>query len=83
MSEGNRSLSIRLFNWYRLQLVTCPDRQVSARLGQVTQFLRPISSLFTPQIVSRVLVASTGRRIKVIRRKPASPRVAPMPPEAE
>jgi len=83
MSEGNRSLSIRLFNWYRLQLVTCPDRQVGARLGQVTQFVRPISSLFAPQIVSRVLVASTSRRIKVIRRKPAHPSLAPMPPDAE
>jgi 2-polyprenyl-6-methoxyphenol hydroxylase-like FAD-dependent oxidoreductase len=83
MSEGNRSLSIRVFNWYRPQLVTCPDPQVGARLGQVTQFLRPISSLFAPQIVSRVLVASTGRRIKIIRRKPASPDVDPMPPDAE
>ena len=83
MSEGNRSLSIRLFNWYRLQLVSCPDRQVGARLGQVTQFVRPISSLFAPQIVSRVLVASTSRRIKVIRRKPAHPSLAPMPPDAE
>jgi hypothetical protein len=33
MSEGNRSLSIRVFNWYRPQLVTCPDPQVGARLG--------------------------------------------------
>jgi len=83
MSEGSRSLSIRLFNWYRRQLVTCPDRQVGAQLGQVTQFLRPISSLFAPQILSRVLVASTSRQIKVIRRKPAPPSVAPMPPNAE
>jgi 2-polyprenyl-6-methoxyphenol hydroxylase-like FAD-dependent oxidoreductase len=83
MSVGNRSLSIRLFNWYRLQLVTCPDRQVGAQLGQVTQFLRPISSLFAPQIVSRALVASTSRRIKAIGRKPSSPSIAPMPPDAE
>ncbi|MBV9531269.1 MAG: hypothetical protein JO283_09410 [Bradyrhizobium sp.] len=83
MSEGNRSLSMRLFNWYRPQLVTCPDPEVSARLGQVTQFLQPMSSLFAPQIVSRVLVASTGRRIRAIRQKPASPCVAPMPPDAE
>jgi hypothetical protein len=81
MSEGDRSLSIRLFNWFRLQLVTCPDRQVGARLSQVTQFSRPISSLFAPQIVSRVLVASTSRRIEIIRRKPAC--AAPMPPDAE
>jgi len=83
MSEGHRSLSIRAFNWYRPQLVACPDRQVAARLGEVTQFLRPISSLFALHIVSRVLVASTSRRIKVMRRKPASPGVAPMPPDAE
>lgn len=83
MSEGNSSLSMRLFNWYRPQLVTCPDREVSARLGQVTQLVQPISSLFAPQIVSRVLLASTSRRIKTIRQKPASPGVAPMPPDAE
>jgi 2-polyprenyl-6-methoxyphenol hydroxylase-like FAD-dependent oxidoreductase len=83
MSEGDRSLSIRLFNWYRQQLVACPDRRVGAQLGQVTQFLRPISSLFAPPIVSRVLVASTSRRIKVIRRKPASLVVAPTPPDAD
>jgi 2-polyprenyl-6-methoxyphenol hydroxylase-like FAD-dependent oxidoreductase len=83
MSEGHRSLSMRLFNWYRPQLVTCPDPEVSARLGQVAQFLLPMSSLFAPQIVSRVLVASTGRRIRAIGQKPASPCVAPMPPDAE
>ena len=82
MSEGHRSLSMRLFNWYRPQLVTCPDPEVSARLGQVTQFLQPMSSLFAPQIVSRVLVASTGRRIRAIGQKPASRCVAPMPPDA-
>jgi hypothetical protein len=42
-----------------------------------------MSSLFAPQIVSRVLVASTNRTIKAIRQKPASPRIAPSPPNAE
>jgi 2-polyprenyl-6-methoxyphenol hydroxylase-like FAD-dependent oxidoreductase len=79
LSEGNRSLPIRLFNWYRPQLVSCSDRQVGARLAEVTQFLRPMSSLFAPQIASRVLVASTGRRITALRRTP----VASMPPGAE
>lgn len=83
LSEGNRSVSIRLFNWYRPQVVSCPDRQVGATLAEATQFLRPLSSLFTPQIASRVLVASATRQIKVIRRKPGSPSVAPMPPDAE
>jgi len=76
-------LSMRLFNWYRPQLVACPDREVSARLGLVTQFVQPISSLIAPQIVSRVLVESTRRRIKTIWQKPTLPSVAPMPPDAE
>jgi 2-polyprenyl-6-methoxyphenol hydroxylase-like FAD-dependent oxidoreductase len=83
LSEGNRSLSVRLFNWYRPQLVACPDPQVGARLGQVTQFLQPMSSLFTPQIVSRVLVASTSRRIRTIGRTSVSPCVAPIPSDAD
>ncbi|MBL6617442.1 MAG: FAD-dependent monooxygenase [Reyranella sp.] len=83
MSEGNRSVSIRLFNWYRPQVVSCPDGQVGARLGQVTQFLRPMSSLFSPPIVSRVLLASTKRQLKGIRRRAGSSGVAPMPPAAE
>jgi hypothetical protein len=56
---------------------------VNARLGQVTQFVQPISSLFAPRIVSRVLVESARRRVKTIRQKPALPSVAPMPPDAE
>jgi hypothetical protein len=83
MSEGHRSLSMRLFNWYRPQLVTCLDPEVSARLGEVTLFLQPMSSLFAPQIVSRVLVASTGRSIRAIGQKPASPCVASIPPDAK
>src|SRR5262249_27925594 len=83
MCEGNGSLSMRLFNFYRPHLVTCPDPKVSARLGQVTQFVQPMSSLFAPQIVSRVLLASTSRRIKAIRQKPASRCAAPIPPDVE
>jgi len=83
MSEGNSSLSMRLFNWYRPQLVACTDREVNTRLSQVTQFVQPISSLFAPRIVSRVLVESTRRSIKTIRHKPALRSVAPMPPDAE
>jgi 2-polyprenyl-6-methoxyphenol hydroxylase-like FAD-dependent oxidoreductase len=82
-SEGNRSMSIRAFNWYRPQLVACPDRQVGAQLAQVTQFLKPLSSLFAPQIVSRVLVGSTFRRLVVARRTPPLSGVDGMPPGAD
>jgi 2-polyprenyl-6-methoxyphenol hydroxylase-like FAD-dependent oxidoreductase len=80
---GKRSASVRLFNWYRPKLVACPDRQVGARLGEVTHLVRPMSSLFAPQVVSRVLVAAMWRRIKAIGRKASSDGLRPMPPGAE
>jgi hypothetical protein len=60
---GNHSVSVRLFNWYRLKVATCSNKQVGARLSDVTQFVRPMSSLFAPQIVSRVVVATMRRQI--------------------
>jgi 2-polyprenyl-6-methoxyphenol hydroxylase-like FAD-dependent oxidoreductase len=80
---GKRSASVRLFNWYRPKLVACPDRQVGTRLGEVTHLVRPMSSLFAPQVVSRVLVAAMWRRIKAIGRKASSDGLRPMPPGAE
>lgn len=80
---GTRSVSVRLFNWYRPKLVACPDRQVGARLGEVTHLVRPMSSLFAPQVVSRVLVAAMWRRIKAMGRKASSDGLRPMPPGAE
>ena len=80
---GNRSVSVRLFNWYRPKLVACPARQVGARLGEVTHLLRPMSSLFAPQLVSRVLIAATWRRIKTRGRKASFDGLHPMPPGAE
>jgi 2-polyprenyl-6-methoxyphenol hydroxylase-like FAD-dependent oxidoreductase len=61
VTEGKRSPSTRFFNWYRLKLAACSDKVVSRRLTEVTQFIRPMSSLFAPQIASRV-VAATLRR---------------------
>jgi 2-polyprenyl-6-methoxyphenol hydroxylase-like FAD-dependent oxidoreductase len=82
-TEGKRSASVRLFNWYRPKLVACPDRQVGACLGEVHHLLRPISSLFAPQVVSRVLVAAMRRRIKANGRQISSDGLRPMPPGAE
>ena len=61
-TTGHRSASVRLFNWYRQKAVACRDKRVGARLSEVTQFVRPIQSLFTPQIVSRVAVAALWRQ---------------------
>ena len=81
-AKGKRSVSVRLFNWYRPKLVACPDRQVGARLGEVTHLVRPMSSLFAPQVVSRVLVgdvaADQGHGVEGFIRWPR-----PMPPGAE
>ncbi|PWU24928.1 MAG: hypothetical protein C5B48_03860, partial [Candidatus Rokuibacteriota bacterium] len=82
-TAGNRSVSVRLFNWYRPKLITCPDRQVGARLGEVTHLLRPMSSLFAPQVVLRVLIAAMWRRIKSMGQQASSDRLRPMPPGAE
>jgi 2-polyprenyl-6-methoxyphenol hydroxylase-like FAD-dependent oxidoreductase len=82
-TAGTRSASARLFNWYRAQLVACPDRQVGARLAEVTQFVRPLSALFAPPVVWRVLGAAMRRRLQARGRTAAADRLSPMPPGAE
>ena len=82
-TEGKRSVSMRLFNWYRPRLVTCPDRQVGACLAEVTHFVKPLSSLFAPRVVSRVLATSISRKIKAMGHKTSADGLRPMPPGAE
>src|SRR5262245_4022575 len=79
---GKRSLSVRLFNWYRPKLIACANPQVGMRVGEVTHLIRPLSGLFAPPVVSRVLVAAMRRRIKEIGRRPSSDGLRPMPPGA-
>src|SRR5262249_2811581 len=78
---GNRSVSVRLFNWYRLRIAGCSHKTVNRRLTEVTQFVRPLSSLFSPQICTRVGVAAIRRQIK--RKGPASYGIGLMPPVAQ
>ena len=59
-----------------------PDRQVGVRLGEVTHLVRPMSSLFAPRVVLRVLVAAMGRRMKAMGRKASSDGLRSMPPGA-
>ena len=77
---GNRSAAVRLFNWYRLKLVTCSNKQVGAGLSEVTQFVRPLSSLFAPQVVSRVALAAIRPGTKEIRQHISSNGIGLMPP---
>jgi 2-polyprenyl-6-methoxyphenol hydroxylase-like FAD-dependent oxidoreductase len=78
-TEGKRSVSVRLFNWYRPNLVACPDRQVGACLAEVTHLVKPMSALFAPRVVSRVLGSAIKRRIKAMGRKASSDGLRPMP----
>src|SRR5262249_11020939 len=82
-TEGRRSVSVRLFNWYRPKLVACPHRPVGGRLAEVAHLLKPMSSLFTPRVVSRVLAAAMWRRIKARGRAASSDGLRPMPPGGE
>jgi 2-polyprenyl-6-methoxyphenol hydroxylase-like FAD-dependent oxidoreductase len=79
---GKRSLSVRLFNWYRPKLIACANPQVGMRLGEVTHLIRPLSGLFAPPVASRVLIAAMRRRIKAIGLRPSSDGLRPMPPGA-
>jgi hypothetical protein len=60
---GKRTWSVRLLNSYRLNAIACPDRRVGARLAEVTQFVRPRSSLFAPQILSSVARATVSGKL--------------------
>jgi 2-polyprenyl-6-methoxyphenol hydroxylase-like FAD-dependent oxidoreductase len=77
---GTRSASVRLFNWYRLKAVACPDKRVGGRLSEVTQFVRPMQSLFAPQIVSRVFVAHLRRQARIVGQQASSYDIRWMPP---
>jgi hypothetical protein len=78
---GTRSVSVRLFTWYRLQVAASTNQQMGARLSEVTQFVRPLSALFSPQIVARV-VATLRRQMKQGGRPVASDGMRLMPPGA-
>jgi 2-polyprenyl-6-methoxyphenol hydroxylase-like FAD-dependent oxidoreductase len=80
---GNRSASVRLFNWYRPKMVACSDERVGARLTEVTHFVRPMSSLFAPQIALRVVFAAIRRQTEQIRQQTRSHRILLMPPGAQ
>jgi 2-polyprenyl-6-methoxyphenol hydroxylase-like FAD-dependent oxidoreductase len=80
VTSGNRPASVRLFNWYRPKIVACSDERVAACLAEVTHFVRPMSSLFAPQILLRVVLAAIRRKVEQIRQQARSRGTLPMPP---
>jgi len=81
VTVGNRSASVRLFNWYRRKAVACPDKRVGRCLSEVTQFVRPMRSLFAPQIISCVVAADLRRRGRTVQQQPSSQGIRSMPPK--
>ncbi|HJT55022.1 MAG TPA: FAD-dependent oxidoreductase [Ktedonobacteraceae bacterium] len=56
-TEGKRSLSIRLLNWYTRRVIelAASDQRVAATLLRVRNLLKPLSTLFQPRIILAVL----------------------------
>jgi 2-polyprenyl-6-methoxyphenol hydroxylase-like FAD-dependent oxidoreductase len=77
---GNLTAAMRFFNWYRPMVARCSSQRVGQRLGEVTQFVRPLSSLFAPQVVSRLVVAAIWRQTKQLGSQVSSHGTPPMPP---
>jgi hypothetical protein len=73
-TEGQRSLDIRLFNWYMRRVIglTASQPFVAAAFFQVYHLLKPLSSLFEPRIVWAVL----SRELVSHRQKPGGTRSA-------
>jgi hypothetical protein len=65
-----------------VKIAACSDERVGSRPTEVTQFVRPMSSLLVPQIISRVVVATIRRPIKQERQQASSHGIRLMPPGA-
>jgi 2-polyprenyl-6-methoxyphenol hydroxylase-like FAD-dependent oxidoreductase len=79
---GNLTAEMRFFNWYRPMVARCSSQQIGRRLGEVTQFVRPLSSLFAPQVVARLLGAAIRQPTRQSGGKPSSGGIPLMPPAA-
>src|SRR5262249_13199237 len=79
-TEGERSASVRLFNWYRPKLIACPNRRVCACLADVTHLVRPMSALLAPRVVAGVPASAMRRRITATGGKASPDALGTMPP---
>jgi len=76
---GKRSWSVQVYNWYRLNAVRCTDKRVGARLAEVTQLVKPRSSLFAPEVASSVAITTIRRHFAQLARR-STKSIALMPP---
>ena len=82
-TSGNLTAAMRLFNWYRPMVARCSSQRVSKRLAEVTHFVRPLSSLFAPQVVSHLVIAGFRRQTQQVGQQAASRGIPLMPPGAQ
>ncbi len=80
---GNLTATMRFFNWYRPMVGRCPNQWIGMRLAEVAQFVRPLSSLFAPQVVSHLVVAEIRRSITKLGAQTSSHQIPPMPPGSQ
>jgi 2-polyprenyl-6-methoxyphenol hydroxylase-like FAD-dependent oxidoreductase len=79
-TQGDRPLSLRLFNRYMDAVnLAASDPVVGERLDQVINLLRPASSLFEPSILRRVIAAKIKAAFGL---RPAQSEIPPFPPSA-
>ena len=73
-TEGKRSLSIRLLNWYTRRFIelTASDQHVATTLLRVRNLLKPLSTLFQPRVILTVL----RQELAAFRRQPTRDSVA-------
>jgi hypothetical protein len=77
-TEGKRTRTTRLITWYRdLVTRTTRDSVVQERVREVAAMMMPVSALWAPSIVWRV-IRSELNRMRHRRRKPRA--IPPMPP---
>jgi hypothetical protein len=71
---------MRFFNWYRPMVARCPSQQIGKRLGEVTQFVQPLSALFALPVVSRLMVAAIRQQTRQAGLQASSRGIPLMPP---
>src|SRR5271168_157768 len=68
-TKGDRPRSIKLLNWYRdrVAAAAASDAAVRNEMEDVFQMIKPLSALYEPPMLGRVLLAQIARALKASR----------------
>jgi 2-polyprenyl-6-methoxyphenol hydroxylase-like FAD-dependent oxidoreductase len=79
-TAGERPWAIRWLNWYRDRVAgAASDPAVRDQLEDVFQMIKPVSALYEPAIVRRVMLATIRDALRRGRKAAPSPMPPPMP----